>query len=412
MFVRRYRRWAIVAFGVVLLAFFGMLRLLSSTPVQWTIVDYGPTLPLSQAIVLGSETETALIWQTEDSLRTLVYTSLDAPQKNVRLQLYADGPPSAWQVVQTRTGTLQAVWQERDGRLRSALLTTDGFTLRGPVALADQAEHDFALFALNDGGAWTFWRTTSEQIASVQIDAEGRPGPTQKYTPRHVQKLAAAGDGGHVYLVWAEPSAPDVLTLHYATLSALHAAEAEALSNSAALGTWKLAPTESVRTFALGMDATYGYLLLGVMDASAPHHERVTVLSFPLGVPERVHRIPLTLAAHPTPTRALQLGTFSVPQAETLSSADAEAAPLRWPRPAVGAWDFFALALAVRRGERWQPAIVYFQNGEPRGYEVLNAPPADAAPPTLALRPDGTAVLSWAGLVRGEARRYSARAVP
>ena len=410
---RKYRAWGAGALGLALLLALGTTWLGHREPTRWHITEHGLTLPLSDAAVLFTETGGALVWQPAEAPIPFALTPLDAPERTVPLQPYAEGVPTTWRAVLTARGTLHVVWQERDGRLRSALLTADGVTLRGPVTLAETAERDFAPVALADGSAWVLWRTATERIASVLLDAEGRPGPVTVHAPRHVQKLAAAGDTAHgVHVAWAERSAPDTLTLHYAAPTAPRAAEAKALTNSATLGTWTLAPSESVRTFALGVDATHSYLLLGEMDASAPHHERVTVLSFPLDAPERAQRIPLTLAARPTPKSALPLGTYTVPQAETLPTDAVDAAPLRWPRPATGARDFFALALAVWREGRWQPALVYFQNGEPRGYEVLSGPPADAAPPTLALRPDSAPVLSWAGLVRGEVYRYSARAVP
>lgn len=406
-----HKRWVATVLALVLLAVLGAAALGKGSAQRWQITDLGPTLPLSYAAILNTGAEAALVWQPMNASPPFVYTPLNA-QRSASLQPYAEGTPSDWRIVSTARGTLHMVWRERDGRLRSALLTPQGETLRGPVELADTAERDFALVTLADGSARVLWRTASERIASVVLDAEGRPGPVQRHAPRHVQHLAAANNDAGVYLAWAERSAPATLTLRYALL--VPGTEgATALAEGATLGTWRLGSDESVRTFALGADATHGYLLLGIMDAHTPHHERVTVLSFPLHAPEHVRRIPLRLAAHPTAPRPLTLGASTVPEAEMrFPTNDAESAPLRWPRPGVGGKDFFAVAVAVWREERWQASIVYFRAGEPLGYEVLNAPPADAAPPTLALRPDGAPILSWGGLVHGETRRYRVLAVP
>ncbi len=83
-------------------------------------------------------------------------------------------------------------------------------------------------------------------------------------------------------------------------------------------------------------------------------------------------------------------------------------AALRWPRPISGQHAEFALALAVRREHTWQPGVVYFANGAPYGYQIVAPSPANASPPVLAAGQDGTLYLTWAGLERATARRYSA----
>ena len=189
--MRRHTFWSIAALALVVLSATGACTLRQNTSARWQIGDWGTTRPLSRAAWVVSETGAALVWQPADAPTALTYAPLNAPQQTVPLQPYAESTPTHWHIAPTSRGTLHVVWQEHDGRLRSALLTPDGATLRGPVELADYAEPDFALIALADGGAWALWRTASERIASLRLDADGRPQPVQRYAPPSANAISA-----------------------------------------------------------------------------------------------------------------------------------------------------------------------------------------------------------------------------
>ncbi len=97
------------------------------------IVDHGPAPALSDAALLSARGDRALLWPPLGDPAPLIYTSLGDSARTTNIISYDDVQPRRWEAVPA--GELyHLVWEETGGVLRSALIQTNGDTVRGPEA--------------------------------------------------------------------------------------------------------------------------------------------------------------------------------------------------------------------------------------------------------------------------------------
>jgi hypothetical protein len=230
------------------------------------------------------------------------------------------------------------------------------------------------------------------QLSAVTIDSAGRPGPISSFPSERIAHVAAArAQAGQIHVSWLTSPAPDQWTIFYRE----SAADPLALDTPTSLYSFALAPGESIATLQIGLDDTHAYVFWSTTTAAQPDTERVRVLTFPLGSPDTVALSEVRLPGHFTPTGTLP-ALPQVGRIDTLTAPVSYPATLRWPRPAPGQNAALPLAVALRTNDGWQPAVVYFQHGDLRGFQVIAPLPAGAGPPALLVAGDLVAV--WTGL--------------
>lgn len=388
----------------IFLGFGAAERVRRSGDYAWPdITIHGTTPVYSQAAFVLDPHLEALIWNPIDSDAPLTYQPLDGADP-VELLPYTGLIPEIWQIVPARADTYHIIWLEPDNRLRSALVHRSGATLLGPVEHSPRIAGDITAVAGANGHALIFWLTaTDQQIAYLELDSSGRPGPVITYAPRNIQHLAAtASDDENVHLAWLTQPEPGTWTVRYSSQMT------QSTLDSTVIHTLSLPPGTSLSTFTIGLDQTTGYLILGTNHAQQPDHEEVTYITFDLTNPAQARVMDLMIpASFPTiedaPQSDLKTGHIAVLTPNTQSKA-----PLRWPHPVAGQHDLFVLALALQYDSVWRPAVVYFRGGEPLGYQVVSRLAADAAPPAGGVDSAGGIHLTWAGLDNTQARRYTA----
>ncbi len=374
---------------------------------QWPdITRQGPAQPHSPPAWLDNTQEPTLLWRPAGAESLLSYQALAPAAETHAILPYPDVDPCHWQASGAGPGRYHVVWLETDGRLRSALLASNGETLRGPIELTPAARPDFALLPLPDNGALAIWvDDPAGHLVAATIDAAGRPGPASAPLARFVDHMAAAIDrAGRVHLAWTTPGTPGTWTINY------QSSPAASLSLNAplALHSLTLSSDQALTTFALGLDETHGYILWGVTTARQPDAEQTRVLAFPLDAPAATSPADLQFPRHFTPGDGSKLTAPPVGRLARPAQAGEPVAVLRWPSPAPGQHRVLALALALQTPDGWRPGVAYFQAGELLGYQVIAPHPADAGPPALAFDQNGDLRLAWSALDGTAAQLYTA----
>ena len=379
----------------------------SDTPnfYQWPhIHDHGATTVLAEPSLLHTAGRQAVIWYPATSL---IYQTLNPALPPVPILMYPDVNPLRWETVPATPDSYHIIWLESTGRLRSALVSSDGQTLRGPIDLPSGIGRDFRVLSLSDGRAAVLGvHESTRQALFFTIDDSGRPGPANDLSIRRPLRLAGAVDRTDtVHLAWLALPAPNQVTVSYQPLSRVNQTE----SGDGIITSFTLAPEESISTFHLGLDQTHIYIIWGISTVDRPDAERLSLLTFPLDQPNQANvselRVPQTFA----PAAHLRLinpplGYF----ARLPDNTSGQAADLRWPCPAPGQADTLALVTSLRTSGGWKPAVIYFQGGQPLGYQVVAAAPADVGPAVLGRDPTGNLRLAWLGLVGPTPHLYTA----
>jgi hypothetical protein len=394
----------------VLGALLGITAAIISLPhdsYRWPKVrDLGATFALDEPAWLAASPDPVLLWRPLDAETPLTYQMPGAPEHILPLLPYADLHPRRWQAAPAVGEGLHLVWMEMDGRLRSTLIDSQGTTVRGPIELASAVDPGFVLLGQRDYSAAVFWINNRQgQAAAVQIDAEGRPGPVQNLIASRVSFLAAGiTQTDQVVLAWLSPAAPREWVLSFQTLRApdFEIAAPETLHQ------FTLAPDETIVSFSMGMDQTHRYVLWSVFEAKAPDAERFFVLTFPAAQPGNCTVSEIQLPARfDGPARRLKNSRLEAGPIQRVT-VPTQPAVLRWPRPAQGQFDVLPVALSVRTRGGWQPGVIYFQQGQLAGFQIVSDHPADAGSPALAVSPSGNMFLAWLGLKAAVPHLYTA----
>ncbi len=386
--MQRFTLWVLILFSILTALAAGTR--VTSDRFQWALVnDRGAATPLDEPALLAQPL--ALFARSVDT--PLTYTPLAESETPIGILPYPDVNPRRWQVAPASASAYHIVWQEQDTRLRCALISIDGTTLRGPIELATSARPDFVTLPGEAGDLLVLWiNSRTAEINAVTIDSAGRPGPISSFTSQRIAHVAAARDQtGLIHAAWLTSPAPDQWTVFYQA----SAANLLSLDTPALLHTFTLAPGESITTLQMGLDDTHAYLFWSTTTAAQPDTERVQVISFPLGSPAAVTFSEVRLPDHFTPTATLP-DLPIVGGVDPVTMPPSHPAELRWPRPAPGQSAALPLAAALRTADGWRPAVVYFQHGDLIGFQVIAPLPADAGPPVLLA--SGDLLAAWTGL--------------
>ncbi len=340
----------------------------------WTWpADLGPATALSEPALLADPP--AVLWRTDAAL---VYQTLDGSHAQQEILRYPDVHPRRWQVAPAERGRYHIVWLEDNNRLRSALISTDGETLRGPILLADAIRPDFVTVPAGESLIVVWINDHADEVNALAIDPAGRPGPITNIPVNRVSRVAAARDEANtLHLAWLTAPTPGTWAVHYQAVSATSLN----MNSPITMQSLSLAPGESITGLEMSLDVSHGYILLGTSDAQTPDEEHVRVLSFPLGSPASVQFANLSPSGY----------------------------ALRWPRPAPGQHPTLALAVQVRTRDGWRPAVVTFSQGSTVDFDVAAPLPANSGPPALLADPSGSLILAWTGLDGVEPHLYVTR---
>jgi hypothetical protein len=371
---------------------------------QWPQVrDHGATVVLAGPSLLNTSGRQAVIWYPATSL---IYQAFDPALPPVPILMYPDVNPLRWETVPAAPNDYHIIWLESTGRLRSALVSSDGQTLRGPIDLPSGIGRDFQVLSLSDGRAAVLGvHTRTRKVLFLTIDDSGRPEPVTDLSLGHPLRLAGAADRTDaVHLAWLTMPAPGQVTVNYQPMNRVDQTDVD----DSAVTAFTLAPDESVSTFHLGLDQTHIYIIWGITTVDRPDTERLSVLTFPFEQPDQATVSELRVPTTFTPTAHLRLIDPPLGYVARLPNLSGQVADLRWPCPAPGQADILALAISLRTSEGWEPAVIYFQGGQPFGYQIVAAAPADVGPVVLNRDSTDNLRLAWLGLVGTTPHLYTA----
>lgn len=372
----------------------------------WPVIHvHGPAPALSDAALVNTSEDRALLWPPTGDPAPIVYTSLADSAYTTNIISYGNVHPRRWLAVPAGE-MYHLVWEETSGALRSALVHTNGDTVRGPVDLSAAIGSELVVLPTPGNQALVLWTTpgSEAQLASLVLDVDGRPGPITLHPVRRIQHLAAVRDTEqHVHLAWLTAPSPDTRAIQYHRTSG----ETLAVENSTTLYTLQLDQDEAIRSFAFGLDHTFGYVVSGTVNAEQPGEEQIEIVAFPLAQPQTISHSKLVL---PRTIRVAETGIESALTTGHIAvlQPDAPRAALRWPSVAPGQHDALVLTAAIKQETMWQPGVAFFQDGTLRGYQIVAKLPADAGPPLLDIAASGDLTLTWMGLSEGNMQRYTA----
>lgn len=370
----------------------------SSDSGRWpSVQDWGAARALDQSSFVLATAYQAVIWHSPLSSAPLVYQALDqTTSSQVPLLPYPDVAPRRWAAAPAGPQSYHLVWLERDDRLRSALIQVDGTTLRGPIDLALSAQPDFVALSLPDNRLAVFWTSRSRnELSTVLIDQDGRPGPISTPAAEQARFIAAALDRDNtVHLVWLSSPEPRHWAIYYQAAGVANFN----ISTPTVLHQFALPPQETVTSLAVGLDQTHVYVFLSTTSAQQPEVEYIQMLVFPAGRPADQITIDLQLPWHAEPSGSLSAADLKIGRVAKAASPVFDPAALRWVYPMPGQHTFLPVAVAVQTPQGWRPAVVYYQNGDLLGFQVIAPDPANAGPPVLAADPAGDLHLAWQGL--------------
>ncbi|HEX3052383.1 MAG TPA: hypothetical protein VHP83_17110 [Aggregatilineaceae bacterium] len=341
--------------GWIIVISLGLLIPLGVTIVWLRQDDPAPTIDPVQdhgaTIVYGTPAclEDALLWYSSG---TLVYAPFNRP--STPIVAYPDVHPRAWQAVSAGTSAFHLVWLEENNQLRTALISENGTTQRGPIDLANGVQPAFTVLPFAQGSARLLWLdASSASVLTATLDPSGFPRSSSDPLLTQVAFVAAAADASQIaHLVWLVSPATNQWSLLYQPSNA-----ADLVADSPdTLLSFTLDAKETLTGLQIGLDSTHAYVLWSTVHTDQPDAERMFILTFPLD-------------------RSVS---------PTWSELNLPVKLLRWPHVASGQHDTLPLALTVQTDNTWHPALVYFQNGALLRYKIRNsAPPADAGAPTL-----------------------------
>ena len=272
----------------------------------WTWpADLGSATALSEPALLADPP--AVLWRTDAAL---VYQTLDGSHAQQEILRYPDVHPRRWQVAPAERGRYHIVWLEDNNRLRSALISTDGETLRGPILLADAIRPDFVTVPAGESLIVVWINDHADEVNALAIDPAGRPGPITNIPVNRVSRVAAARDEANtLHLAWLTAPTPGTWAVHYQAVSATSLN----MNSPITMQSLSLAPGESITGLEMNLDVSHGYILLGTSDrpnarrrarASAVLSTRFTrqcavCRSFPVGLRAALAASRARTAPHP-----------------------------------------------------------------------------------------------------------------
>lgn len=361
-----------------------------------TVSTLGETPPGRSAAFLHTEQDTHLIWQPLDGATPLVMQSITTGSQAGILP-YPDVNPTRWHVAPAENAMFHIVWEEQDGRLRSAVISASGETRRGPITLAFAATRDFTAISLTDNRLFVLWRSAGDQQFTGQIiDAAGRPGPDTPFSIPGLAGITATLDrAGLLHLGWLSSPAPNTFSFYHHTMHP----ESLSVESPTLLHTQDLASTQAITDMTLNLDETHGYLAWSVMTAEPANiTHRAKLLAFPLGQPADTIVSDLRIPQRPAKCRPASVVVAHVPDICDLATDIGPVTSLRWLSAAPRQHHIGLLIAATYTPNGWQPGIIVLQNGAALGYRLLSPHPADAGAPVVSISTGGRIVAAWSGI--------------
>jgi hypothetical protein len=402
-----------VSLAVWILVWSGMLALVVSfrssvhdgeSP---AVTDLGTTLAMHTPAIMHTASSTEVLWRPLQSETPLQYRSLTSPTIVYDILPYTDLSPRRWQTGAARQHAFHLVWSESDARLRMAHLDETGHTLRGPVDLAQRARQDFSLLTLADGNAAVIWADPSTgNVFSTQIDLAGRVGPKLRILPKPTSAIASCLDAEDIaHLVWLTSTEPNSWNINYQVSDPKNLQ----MDQPQVLHSLVVEPTKTLSAFEIGLDHTFAYIFWSITDVNQPAVEKVFVLAFPIGHSSQATLRQLWIPRAPGPRRVNTTSESPIGRLGPVDTEPGSPAALRWPRPARGQHDLLPVSMSGKTEDGWHPIVVYFQHGEPLGFQAIASQAADAGPPQVDLSPGGDTYLAWLGLEAATPHLYVAR---
>lgn len=278
------------------------------------------------------------------------------------------------------------LWMDADAegqnRLYAAVITADLAIKRGPTPVSAEATRRYAVLSNDDGSLWVVsggGLPAEPRLRAYYIDPSGRPRQDS------LAPLAADADwpsfvrwgGGAVDLFWWQPSDGAV---KYAPFDA----ENGTLGSPTSVTTLNLAPGDRLEALSAAHDRTRGYLFANLTRAGG---ERETWFAGGMAGAAAwgdMRRLGIEVQAG----RAFEAG-FNA--GDVLAAGPGELW-LSLAAPAQG--DFERLPAAALAGD--DLGIVYFEGGQPAGFQVIAPDAGLIGPPALQADGERFLYLAWA----------------
>lgn len=290
--------------------------------------------------------------------------------------------PYGQQVAPAGDGNTHLLWLDAGAdnlpRLFNAIITPAMTVERGPLEISDRRTLHYALLSDGTGGAWIVW--SGGQIAEpglylIRVDGAG-------LTSARSKSLAVSGDwpllvsgSGRTFLFW------------------LNRAEGR-LSGGELIGNIltaqriltalpDLSPGDRLLDVRAGLDPTHAYVFWTITRTFGG-----TETWYSAGSPtDGDWPAPVRLGITPQ-TQSFTTG-FNSGTAQTAQSGETW---LTWAAPAAGMWNI----LPVAAGMNGRLVMVYFQGGEPVGWQDIAPAAGLIGPPSLIADRDLHLYLTWA----------------
>ncbi|NWG16270.1 MAG: hypothetical protein HXY41_06505 [Chloroflexi bacterium] len=271
---------------------------------------------------------------------------------------------------------------EGQNRLYAAVITGALAVKRGPTPVSAQITRRYAILPNGDG---TLWVVSGGGLAAEPglyahfLDPAGRPrqeNPAPIVTNADWPSFIQWGDGA-AELFWRQPS--DGTVKH-----APFAVETGTLGSPAPLTTLNLAAGDRLDNLSAARDHTHGYLFANITHADGERETRFA--GGEAGAADWGEMRRLGIAVTTDHTFAVSFNAGAVMAAGTGARWLSLAAP--------AAGDFESLPVAVMAGD--DLGIVYFQGGQPAGFQII-APDANLiGTPALQADRERFLYLAWA----------------
>lgn len=340
-------------------------------------------------------------WADATSIQTLALstTGTTAPPQTI----YSGQSPWEPVLIPAADGEWHLLWRDVDTyatpHLFSALLSTEGELLRGPIKMPSDGISAFAA-APGDGGTTVLiWADLAPRptLHGHQIDAQGRPSaaPPMVIARNAENPALTRGADGTWYTTWlAWPaSAVDDSASRIVTVATSQRTLPWQSPQIHELDLY-VQPTLTtyVESLTIGLDHTTGYVFLSLRNAST-QDALTRMVTFALDADLSVADVSEVQLPNegPVATPTVQTG-FNTGPAWTIQDSDAMS-PAAWPVPAPGQHATLPVGFVIED----EIGIGYFQGGHLIGYQPVIAEARPLTGSKLEIDRDRYLTLAWSG---------------
>jgi hypothetical protein len=272
--------------------------------------------------------------------------------------------------------------EEGQNRLYGAVITADLALKRGPTPVSAEAARRYAVLSNDNGSLWVVSSgglPAEPRLRAHYIDPAGRPRQGNPASlaadadwPSFVRR-----DGGAADLFWWQPSDG---TIKRASFDA----ESGTLSSPVPVTTLHLAPGDRLETLSAAHDRTRGYLFANLTRADGERETWFSSGQAGAAAWEDMRRLGIEVQAGRTFEAGFNAG-------DALAAGPGELW-LSLAAPAQG--DFERLPAAALAGD--DLSIVYFEDGQPAGFQVIVPDAGLIGPPAFQTDGERFLYLAWA----------------